>query len=215
LLLCFLKIRLQPADVCLKALNSSANILRLIQLCIDSAQQQLNILNCLYEQSLLGRYPCHIKCICDSQIYTDSFLPFDLEAVFVSGVVILMAPIIDSSLLESLAPWLQKSYVILDDMISRGNIIASFRKSELERLDELLSQLQTDHPTQINDRMQRDHPNGMLSQLSAPTSPVNCPHELLNLNDGLTTAEIMAVAESIDTGDVDWVVQAVTENHIW
>jgi hypothetical protein len=126
-----------------------------------------------------------------------------------------MAPIIDSSLLESLTPWLQKSYIILDDMISRGNIIASFRKSELERLGELLSQLSTYQLTQVNDRMQRDHQNGMLSQLSSPTSPANYAHELLNLNDGLTTAEIMAVAESIDTGDVDWVVQAVTENHIW
>lgn len=147
--------------------------------------------------------------------YTDSFLPFDLEAVFVSSVVILLAPIIDSCLLESLTQWLRKSYIILDDMIARGNIIASFRKSELERLSELLNQLSTDRPTQFNERMQRDHQSGMFSQLSSPTSPTNCAHELFNLHDGLTTAEIMAVAESIDTGDVDWVVQAVTENQIW
>lgn len=54
LLLCFLKMRFQSADACLEALNSSANVLRLVQVCIDSAQHQLNILSCLLEQSLLG-----------------------------------------------------------------------------------------------------------------------------------------------------------------
>jgi hypothetical protein len=148
-------------------------------------------------------------------MYADSFLPFDLEAVFVSSVVILMAPVIDSRLLESPTPWLQKSYVILDDMISRGNIIASFRKSELERLGELLSQLSPDRPPRHNNRIQGGQQSEFLTQLSSPISPDHLVPELLNLNDGLTTAEIMAMAESIDTGDVDWVVQAVTENHIW
>jgi proline utilization trans-activator len=46
--------RFQSADACLETLNSSANVLRLLQVCIDSAQQQLNILNSLYEQSFLG-----------------------------------------------------------------------------------------------------------------------------------------------------------------
>lgn len=36
-----------------------------------------------------------------------------------------------------------------------------------------------------------------------------------NSNSGLMTAEIMAVAESIDTGDVDWIAHAVTVNRIW
>ncbi|KAL3467055.1 hypothetical protein BJX64DRAFT_274107 [Aspergillus heterothallicus] len=124
LLLCFLKMRFQSADVCLETLNSSANILRLLQVCVDSAQQQLSILGCLYEQSLL-----------------DSFFPFDLESTFVSSVVLLMAPAIDSNLMDNQMPWLQKSCVVLDDMITRGNLIARFRKAELEQLDSLLSQL--------------------------------------------------------------------------
>lgn len=31
----------------------------------------------------------------------------------------------------------------------------------------------------------------------------------------LPTADIMAVAESIDSVDVDWIAHAVTENCIW
>ncbi|KAL2834277.1 hypothetical protein BDW59DRAFT_156217 [Aspergillus cavernicola] len=194
LLLCFLTMRFQSADTCIETLNSSANVLRLLQVCIDSAQQQLNILTCLYEQSLL-----------------DSFLPFDLEATFVSSVVLLLAPAIDSVLLESRRPWLQKSYVILEDMISRGNLIADFRKSELEQLSGLLYQLTPDRPVQIDDPTRK----GQLVEIPSPLPPAYRVPELPNLNDGLTTAEIMAVAESIDTGDVDWVAHAVVENQIW
>ncbi|KAL4880748.1 hypothetical protein BJY04DRAFT_207920 [Aspergillus karnatakaensis] len=192
LLLCFLKMRFQSADTCLETLNSSANVLRLLQVCIDSAQHQLNILTCLYEQSLL-----------------DSFLPFDLESTFVSSVVLLLAPAIDAALLESRKPWLHKSYVILDDMISRGNLIAQFRKSELEQMSDLLYQLAPDRFPQGDDSLRKQ------IDMSSPLPPAYRVPELPSLNDGLTTAEIMAVAESIDTGDVDWVAHAVTENQIW
>ncbi|KAL2800273.1 hypothetical protein BJX66DRAFT_183185 [Aspergillus keveii] len=193
LLLCFLKMRFQSADICLETLNSSANVLRLLQVCVDSAQQQLSILGCLFEQSLL-----------------DSFLPFDLESTFVSSVVLLMAPAIDSNLLDNRTPWLQKSCVILDDMITRGNLIARFRKAELEQLDSLLSQLVPDRQLQIVDSTRKTDLLGFESSPLPPPYP-----ELPGLSDGLTTAEIMAVAESIDTGDVDWVAHAVTENEIW
>lgn len=147
--------------------------------------------------------------------FTDSFLPFDLEATFVSSVVLLMAPTIDSSLLESRAPWLQKSYVILDDMISRGNLIARFRKSELEQLSGLLSQFLPDQPLQPDDPRGKGQQAGVATRPSSPIPPPYRVPELPSLDDGLTTAEIMAVAESIDTGDVDWVAHAVTENQIW
>ncbi|KAL2856630.1 fungal-specific transcription factor domain-containing protein [Aspergillus pseudoustus] len=193
LLLCFLKMRFQSADVCLETLKSSANVLRLLQVCVDSAQQQLNILGCLYEQSLL-----------------DSFLPFDLESTFVSSVVLLMAPAIDFNLLDNQVPWLQKSCVILDDMITRGNLIARFRKAELEQLDGLLSQLVPGRQPQIVDSTRKTEILGFASSPLPPPYP-----DLPGLSDGLTTEDIMAVAESIDTGDVDWVAHTITENEIW
>ncbi|KAL5343888.1 hypothetical protein BJX70DRAFT_385176 [Aspergillus crustosus] len=174
LLLCFLKMRFQSADTCLETFNSSANVLRLLQVCIDSAQHQHNILTCLYEQSLL-----------------DSFLPFDLESTFVSSVVLLMAPAIDPVLLESRKLWLHKSY--------------------LEQMGDLLYQLAPDRLLQNVDSFRK----GQLIDMSSPLPPAYRVPELPSLNDGLTTAEIMAVAESIDTGDVDWVAHAVTENQIW
>ncbi|EAA57671.1 hypothetical protein AN6030.2 [Aspergillus nidulans FGSC A4] len=181
LLLRFLKMRFQSADACLETLNSSANVLRLLQPCWTK-HAELNP--------------------------ADSFLPFDLESTFVSSVVLLMAQAIDHNLLESRRPWLDKSYLILDDMISRGNLIAQYRKTELERLSALMYQFATDRQP---DDMSKE--KGL--EMSSPLPPAYRIPELPGLNDGLTTAEIMAVAESIDTGDVDWVAHAVTENQIW
>lgn len=118
-----------------------------------------------------------------------------------------MAQAIDHSLLESRRPWLDKSYFILDDMISWGNLIAQYRKTELEQLSALMYQLALD-------RQPDDSSKEKGLELSSPLPAYRIP-ELPGLNDGLTTAEIMAVAESIDTGDVDWVAHAVTENQIW
>jgi hypothetical protein len=95
-------------------------------------------------------------------------------------------------------------------MITRGNLIARFRKAELEQLDSLLSQLAPDRQLQIVDSTRKTDLLGFESSPLPPPYP-----ELPGLSDGLTTAEIMAVAESIDTGDVDWVAHAVTENEIW
>jgi hypothetical protein len=119
-----------------------------------------------------------------------------------------MAQAIDHTLLESRRPWLDKSYLILDDMISRGNLIAQYRKTELEQLSALMYQL-------APDRQPDDTSKEKGLELSSPLPPAYRIPELPGLNEGLTTAEIMAVAESIDTGDVDWVAHAVTENQIW
>ncbi|KAB8259049.1 hypothetical protein BDV32DRAFT_150761 [Aspergillus pseudonomiae] len=199
-LFCFLKMRIQTTDSSLESLNSSANVRKLLQVCIDSAQQILNILMVLQRQNLL-----------------DSFLPFDLEATYTAAVVLVTAPAADASLLDDWTPWFHTSVTVLDEMISRGNLIAGFRKSELQQLAGMLSQLATDgdlHSTELARKGQLDR---IISRLPSPSTPdrVFGISEITNLNPGLTTDEIMAVAESIDTGDVDWIAHAVTENHIW
>ncbi|KAF5857274.1 hypothetical protein ETB97_005999 [Aspergillus alliaceus] len=201
-LFCFLKMRIQSADSSLECLNSSANVRKLMQVCIDSAQQILNILTVLQQQNLL-----------------DSFLPFDLESTFISAVVLITAPVADAPLLDDGTTWLHQSILICDEMISRGNLIAGFRKSELQQLAGMLNHLATDRLAHGPESARKRAPDGVTSRLPSPPTPdasrVFGVSEVSNANHGLTTAEIMAVAESIDTGDVDWIAHAVTENHIW
>lgn len=184
LLFCFLKMRLQSFDPNAKPLTSSAIVCKLLQVCVESAKQMLNILVILQKQTLL-----------------DSFLPFDLESTFVSALVLLLAPFVDPYLLDDSLPWLQKAYDVLDEMIYRGNQIAAFRRSDLEQLHDLLRESSG----------QCDRREEMISHMSLLYS------EESQFGDAadLTTADIMAVAESIDSVDVDWMAHAVTENCIW
>ena len=146
----------------------------------------------------------------------DSFLPFDHEAAFVSAIVLTTAPAC-TSLLDDTTPWLRKSYKILDEMISHGNQIAGFRKGEIEQLHGILSILCTNSSSPPLGTSSLGHPEAAF-HLPSPVA-------LLNVNDArvsetsvlspwVTTAEMMALADSIDPGDVDWIAQAVTENQI-
>lgn len=66
---------------------------------------------------------------------TEVFLAFDLEATFSSAVILLMARPMDDILSESHHPRLDIAYNVLDEMTSRGNIIAQSRKMCLKHLE--------------------------------------------------------------------------------
>ena len=72
-------------------------------------------------------------------MFLEIFLPWDLEALFTSGLMIQMARATDSRLLESHLPWIEKTFMIFDEIASKGNPIAEFRKFELQKLDEMLN----------------------------------------------------------------------------
>ncbi|KAL1879532.1 hypothetical protein Plec18167_003989 [Paecilomyces lecythidis] len=155
----------------------------------------------------------------------ETFLYFDLESVFVSAMVLLLAPVIDTRLLETGSPWLQKSHSIIDDMISSGNLIAKFRKSELQQVEGVLNRLSSSWPTiTTNIAVSRD--SGAVNQ-SAPTLTQENTMQFAGnnfsgesqeeyaFNEGFTTAQILAVANSIESGDAEWVSQALAQNNIW
>lgn len=170
----------------------------------------LNILVVLQKQSLLGKSNSFPIGDASSLSITipDSFLPFDLESAFVSALVLLVAPYVDTYLLEDSLPWLQNTYEILNEMIYRGNQIAAFRKTDLDQLQELLSQWFSPDLSEEHDRAQ------VISHMPPVLSLYNEGSQIGDGNDQ-TAIDIMAVADSIDSVDVDWIAHAVTENSIW
>ncbi|KAJ5595536.1 uncharacterized protein N7459_001744 [Penicillium hispanicum] len=211
LLFCFLKIRLESPDNCLNALNTSRNVRTLIQMCMDSSQQIISILHTLQSEGLL-----------------ETFLPFDLESIFVSAVVLLMGPAID--LRWTYPAWLEKAYAIFEEITESGNLIAKFRRSELQLLDELLSCFPQDNPRCLSAPV--SFPDHVLNppQLQLTNSFPPSTHALHNdmLSDpdpdiedengfdtGLTAAQIMAVADSIESIDTEWMSNAMIEHGIW
>jgi proline utilization trans-activator len=155
----------------------------------------------------------------------------------VSAVILLVSPIIDPSLLSDRLKWLDKSYGILDEMISRGNLIAGFRKSELQQLEDMLGRLPSrkvrsslgdgnSFHQPINHHQNQQQPTGvkgpMRTELQTETivdqdmylDAATIP-EVVTFPDALSTAQLIALADSIEAGDAEWISNAVIENSGW
>lgn len=117
-------------------------------------------------------------------------------------------------------------------MIGDGNQVASFRRAELQQLDEtLLGCISGSQPGPLAAPAFYQQPDGLPHPSSPSTSisasiqqPVRYDallrpvHELdgeCDFGTMLTSAEIMAVADSIETFDTEWVSNAMVEHSIW
>lgn len=131
-------------------------------------------------------------------------------------------------------------------MISRGNLIVNFRKSELQQLEDILSRLpahkvkstaldsgsglhqQNVHHDQ-QQQQQRPHSptdakNHIESDEIQPRSMVNQEDVFLDtdtisqvatLPDALSTAQLMALADSIEAVDAEWITNAALDTQCW
>ncbi|EYB24043.1 hypothetical protein FG05_03068 [Fusarium graminearum] len=206
LLLCFLKIRFETPDAITEALNSSQTVWNLIKMCIDSSYQMINILGCLQSQ--------------------EAFLPFDLESLFVSSFNLLIAPVLDPRFSEHDATFRHKTSIIFSEMVNKGNLIAVFRRSELQQLDDMLSSLSRDHDDTT--------PIPIDGQIIGGTMPEEGDGALLDPNDDnetmaslgpamddlgmdawFTTAQMIDMANSIANSDTEWVSHTMMEHDIW
>lgn len=147
-----------------------------------------------------------------------------------------MGPAIDTRFLENRQAWVDKAYAIFDEIILSGNLVAKFRQSELQLLDEMLSCIAQDHNQRLppisapcpQTGSDFPYPQGPLATPPSIPATMSQPvdHDILpapcsdmgdefGLTPGLTTAQIMAVANSIESGDTDWMSNAMLEHSIW
>ena len=123
---------------------------------------------------------------------------------------------VDSSLLRKNESWLQKTHSILDEMVSRGNLVAGLRKAELQQLDETLTRLHTASTTLVtthNAVLQRfeGDPAGAESVQDVGSSHSQMQFEPLqdwNSEEGLSGDQLIAVADSLDFSHLDWLSAA-------
>ncbi|EQB55386.1 hypothetical protein CGLO_04700 [Colletotrichum gloeosporioides Cg-14] len=116
--------------------NLASPIKALLKTSSDSATKSLRILSTLQTQHLL-----------------ETFLPFDLEQTFSSAFVLKLMTSIPG-LPDREGNHMKDAFEILDTMIARGNVVARFRKEELEKLQEILrlTQSQVERPVAASDR---------------------------------------------------------------
>ena len=172
-------------------------------MCIDSAQHIAAVLERLKDQNLL-----------------ESFLPFDMEAAFAAGMVLLLAPVVDQALMGGNFPWLQIVYAILDELISQGHLQASARKIELQQLQNVFSQMshstaigeQTATIQQLGSRQQNNELNTDATTavgLNDPIGESNNQFDFGFIDDafwrtGYTADQLMNVADTLDLDGIEW-----------
>lgn len=133
---------------------------------------------------------------------------------------------VDSTLVrEDDEPWLSRVHLILDEMVSRGNLVAGLRKAELQQLDETLTRLHAPSSSSIvasraHDHEQETHENfrrggvgdGECVQ-TGDDSSANAQMQFEPLHDwnseeGLTGDRMIAFANSLDSMTPDWLSAA-------
>ncbi|KAI7717457.1 hypothetical protein KC353_g4560 [Hortaea werneckii] len=167
--------------------------------CFSPTQTQhtINILGSLHSQSLL-----------------ETFIPFDLESAFSSAIVLMITATVDPSLIRKETDWLPVAYGVLEEMEGRGNLVASLRKSELEHLDKNLKSL----PSAPIGSAVANEPENQTNLLNGPFENPNMADTLVggegpsdidtlcdwNSEEALNGEQLMAVADSLDFSDLDW-----------
>ncbi|RMZ26453.1 hypothetical protein D0859_09483 [Hortaea werneckii] len=144
----------------------------------------------------------------------ESFIPFDLESAFSSAIVLMITATVDPSLIRKETDWLPVAYGVLEEMEGRGNLVASLRKSELEHLDKNLKSLSS---APIENAVANGPENQTDLVHSATENPTMAgtlvggdgPSDIdtlcdWNSEDALNGDQLMAVADSLDFSDLDW-----------
>lgn len=148
-----------------------------------------------------------------------------------SSLNLLLGPVLNPRLLENESLWRQKSHTIFNEMVGKGNLIAEFRQSELQQLDDMLRRLPAttgQSPTPNNpDQEIVENPVAPGMDDSAADTTIagsNDEETLSSLLPGmeeystdvwLTTAQIIDMANSIANSDTEWVSHTITEHDIW
>ncbi|KAF3046110.1 hypothetical protein E8E12_011155 [Didymella heteroderae] len=199
-------------------LISSPKIRKVLHMSLEASQKILSILESLQDQGLL-----------------ETFLPWDLDALFVSTTVLIVTRFVDLTLLDDRSLWLEKAFALMEIMIAGGNRIANHRIRELRRLDEMLAEyaaIQERQPlvealnqqqfAQLNTNIIQTAagvPNGPSIANPIFTSPEGGPlyssfsDEGSGFGDDLTAEQILAVAESLDIEGTDWLSFEVFDNY--
>ncbi|KAI4625544.1 hypothetical protein J4E80_002676 [Alternaria sp. BMP 0032] len=217
-----------PREV--QSLISSRKIRHLLCMSLESSQKIIDILETLHDQGLLGIELSHFAMSWTNDD-TETFLPWDLDALFVSTMVLILTRFIDPSLMDDHKPYLGKAYSFFNTIMSSGNRIAGFRNVELRKLDEMLADytenrerpLMSPNTIGLEPNIQRplsfppDYqsvaglPNSQ--DTVRPSSYTGISDEGSGFGDDLTAEQILAVAESMDVEGTDWLSFATLNDY--
>lgn len=142
-----------------------------------------------------------------------------------------MAGAIDFSLLKDQSTWLPRAHAILDEMISRGSMVASLIKSELLQLQDNLGRLAANEGPSMTTTTRSSPPDAFVpganqlapalqqqstevlaaNVLPTPSTSSSQPVAFdfsvadFDWHDGLTAEKLTSFAESLDLDALNWI----------
>ena len=102
---------------------------------------------------------------------------------------------------------MQIGHAVLDEMGSRGNLIAAFRKAELEQLDMTLRMLESSHnPGSAPDSTMSGEQMGSWDVMTQGSGHSHdfMPLQGWTFEDALSGQQLEAVADSLNLNGLDW-----------
>ena len=125
-----------------------------------------------------------------------------------------MSSAIDGSLLEGHEPWSERAYSILDEMASRGNMIAVYRKRELQKLASVLSHLP---PPKVANQAQAEHIQSTANAVPFNVNQMGMPGMDYQFDsafwpDELNAEQLMLVADQLDLDGLDWMTASLEDS---
>jgi hypothetical protein len=124
-----------------QSISLSPPVASLLQCCADSAQTILQTLQTLADDDLLGK--CDLASVWDiviHKVFTDAFLPFQIEDASSSAFVLYLIRAIAPSLIQR-DTWCDHLNCVLEHLIAKGNPAAPLRRQELRQLEQILAPL--------------------------------------------------------------------------
>jgi hypothetical protein len=176
-------------------ITSSGGLRALVRVSVGSAHQIMKILAALQAQALL-----------------EGFIPFDLESVWCAALVLLIARFVDPSLFKGPGTdhdaSSQIANSVLDDMSARGNLVAGWRRAELEQISMTIQQLQTSHFESSPEANRSTSEQVGWDTITLPGSTTSqndfLPLQDWTFEDVLSSEQLEAVANSLDSNNMDW-----------
>ncbi|KAH6656516.1 fungal-specific transcription factor domain-containing protein [Truncatella angustata] len=204
LMFCYLKMKFEAATF--SKTSTQDKFSTILQMCIESSQSIIIILESLQSQGLL-----------------ETFLSLDLDSLHVSSIILVIGSVIDGQLIKDRLAWVQRSLSLLDCMITAGNLTAGWRKTEMLKLNQMLSEPgdggpSIPYPSAVSCTSASFQ--SIFTETVVPLGQDAMPLPPLSMNslcngDDLSADQILAIASSIQEEDVEWMDRAIAENSIW
>lgn len=157
----------------------------LIQASLESASQIIRIVSVLRHEHLL-----------------ESFLSFDLEHTFSAAFILIMMAMTLPGMSE-VPNLINKTYRILDDMVAQGNVIATFRRTELEVLSSfarkatsIVEALPAGRTRSHVETMFSEHPN----QAPREGTATRTDQLSFDIMDGPSPSQLLSIAQLMPLG---------------